>query len=75
VSHARFYLTETAFRQLDDIIYRTALDHGPDQAEKYKQRQLAGFGKIASSMIDCRMPLIKFQATTGPALSALARSR
>lgn len=47
MSRARFFLTETAFRQLDDIIYRTALDHGPDQAEKYKQQQLAGFETIA----------------------------
>ena len=47
MSQARFYLTETAFKQLDDIIYGTARDHGPDQAEKYKQRQLAGFETIA----------------------------
>ena len=54
MSRYKFHLTETAFRQLDDIVYKTALDRGPDQAEKYKQQQLAGFDKIAQEHMTMR---------------------
>lgn len=56
MSRYNFHMTETAFNHLDDIVYKTALDRGPDQAEKYKSQQLAGFEQIAKKHKTMRTP-------------------